>query len=100
MNLVSDQAKSFIGRLAAVDSFDCPTVEEALRDPWLANTPSDIAPSLRQNWSPRAKWRSAVTRVRAANRFAAAAAASWSSSHSSCEWHEEQEQEQEQEKVM
>ena len=96
-NPVYDQAKFFIRHLATLDPLHHPTAEEALRDPWLASTPShaDIAPTLRQNWSPRAKWRSAVTRVRAADRFAAAAAASWSSMQSSGEWHEEQEQEQE-----
>jgi len=93
-NLVSDQARSFIRRLAALNPLHRPTTDEALHNPWLAttNTPShvDIAPTLRQNWNPRAKWRSAVTRVRAANRFAAA---SWSSTQSSGKWHEEQEEE-------
>ena len=40
-----------------------------------------------------AEWRSAVARVRAANRFAAAAA-SLSSMQNSGEWHEEQEEEE------
>ena len=88
-NLVSNQAKSFIRRLAALDQLHFPTADEALCDPWLANTPShvDITPTLRQNWSPRAKWCSVGTRVRATNRFAAAATTSRSSTQSSGEWH-------------
>ena len=95
-NPVSDKAESFIQRLAALDPLHRPTADEALCDPWLANTPShvDLSPTLRQNWSPRPKWRVAVTRARAANRFAAAD--SRSSAQSSGEWHEEQGQENEQ----
>ena len=51
---------------------------------------ADLSPTLRQNWSPRAKWHSALTGIRAANRFsyfaAAAAAASRSSTQSSGGW--------------
>ena len=85
---------SFIRRLAAVDPLHRPSADEALRDPWLANTPShvDLSPTLRQNRSLRTKWRSAVTRIKAANRFAAAE--SRSSAQSSGEWHEEQEEEE------
>jgi len=46
-------------------------------------------PTLRQNWSPREKWHSALTGIRAANRFsyfAAAAAASRTSTQSSGGW--------------
>ena len=49
----------------------------------------DLSPTLRQNWSPRAKWHSALTGIRAANRFsyfAAAAAASRTSTQSSGGW--------------
>ena len=71
--------------------FMTPTANEALRDPWLAttNTPSpvDLSLALRQNWSPRAKWCSAVIHVEAANRFAAAA--SRLSTQSSGKLHEE-----------
>ena len=76
-----------------------PTAQEALHDPWLTpipigtDTPShvDLSPTLRQNWSPRAKWHSALTGIRAANRFsyfaaAAAAAASRTSTQSSGGW--------------
>ena len=31
--------------------------------------PTSISPTLRQNWNPRAKWHSALTGIRAANRF-------------------------------
>ena len=47
----------------------------------------DLSPTLRQNWSPRAKWHSALTGIRAANRFSYfAAAASRSSTQSSGGW--------------
>ena len=94
---VSEQAKSFIRRLATVDLLHRPTAQEALHDPWLTpipigtDTPShvDLSTTLRQNWSPRAKWHSALTGIRAANRFsyfAAAAAASRTSTQSSGGW--------------
>ena len=93
---ISDQAKSFIRRLAALDPHLRPTAQEALRDPWLTpttDTPShvDLSPTLRQNWSPRAKWHNALTGIRAANRFshfgaAAAAAGSRTSTQSSGGW--------------
>jgi len=53
-NLVSDHAKSFIRRLVALDPLHRPSADEALRGPWLANTPShvDLSPTLKQNWSP------------------------------------------------
>jgi len=75
-----------------------PTAQEAFHDPWLTpipttgtDTPShvDLSPTLRQNWSPRAKWHSALTGIRAANRFsyfAATAAASRTSTQSSGGW--------------
>ena len=94
-NLVSEQAKSFIRRLATVDPLHRPTAQEALHDPWLTPIPTtgtdmpshvDLSPTLRQNRSPRAKWHSALSGIRAANRFsyfAAAAAASRTSTQSS-----------------
>ena len=91
---VSDQAKSFIRRLAALDPFHRPTAQEALCDPWLAintDTPShvDLFPTLRQNWSPGAKWHSALTCIRAANiSYLAAAAESRSSTQSSGGWND------------
>ena len=92
-NPVSEQAKSFIRCLATVHLLHRPTAQEAL--PWLtpilitADMPShaDLSPTLRQNWSPRAKWHSALTGIRAANRFSYfAAAASRSSTQSSGGW--------------
>ena len=71
-----DQAESFIRRLAALYSLHC-RAQEALRDPWFAPTdaPShvDLSPTLRQNWSPRAK-RIVLTGVWVTNRFATFAA--------------------------
>ena len=50
---VSDQAKSFIRHLAAVDPLHRPTAQEALRDPWLTSLTTafhvDLSPTLRQN---------------------------------------------------
>jgi len=59
---VSDQAKSFIRRLAAVNPLHRPTAQEALRDPWLTSPTTatafyaDLSPTLRQNWNPRVLW--------------------------------------------
>ena len=62
--------------------------QEVLHDPWLTRTTTttdtspdvDPSPTLRHNWSPSVNWHSALTGIKAANRFsyfsAAAAAAS------------------------
>jgi len=71
-----DQAESFIRRLAALDPLHH-RPQEALCDPWFTPTdaPShvDLSPTLRQNWSPRAK-RIVLTGVWATNRFTTFAA--------------------------
>jgi len=94
-NPVSDQAKSSIRRLVALDPLHRPIAQEALCDPWLAtttDTPShvDLSPTLAQSWSTRAKQHSALTSIRAADRFSyfSAAAASRSSTQSSGGWND------------
>lgn len=77
-NKISDQAKDFIRRLTALDPNDRPTAQEALKDPWLtAEVPvvpegeeeHDLRIGLREHFSARGKWKSAVHSVRAAHRF-------------------------------
>ncbi|KAL9709429.1 Calmodulin-dependent protein kinase cmk2 [Leucoagaricus gongylophorus] len=74
-NKVSEQAKTFIRRLATVDPSHRPTAQEALQDPWLtrelplAVDEVDLAVTFRENFNPKAKWRSAFTGIKAANRF-------------------------------
>ena len=78
-NLVSGQAKSFIRCLAAPDPLHCPTTHDTT-----AAAAVDFSLILRQNWSPRVKWRSALNGIRATNRFGYfAAAASWSNTQNS-----------------
>jgi len=45
-NPLSDQAISFIRRLAALDPLHRPTADEVLRDPWLATTAADTPSNL------------------------------------------------------
>ena len=97
LNLISDEAKSFIRRLAALDLLHCPTqgfyVTLAYPHPhhhhhYRHTTPRRPLPR-RHNWSPRAKWHSALTDIRATNKFSyftATAAASHSSTQSSGGW--------------
>jgi len=72
LNLISDEAKSFIRRLAALDLFHCPTqrfnVTLAYPHPHHHHHYRHITPRLplprRHNWSPRARWHSALTDIR------------------------------------
>ena len=97
LNFISDEAKSFIWRLAALDLLHCPTqrLYVTLAYPhsnhhhhYRHTTPRRPLPR-RHNLSPRAKWHSALTDIRAANKFSyftATAAASRSSTQSSGGW--------------
>ncbi|CAG7852401.1 Calcium/calmodulin-dependent protein kinase Short=CMPK [Serendipita indica DSM 11827] len=83
---ISQEAKSFILSLLRLDPADRPTVQEALKDPWLSaevSTDHDLSAALRENFSPRAKWRSAIDAVRAAGRLSALANAHRNSGSSS-----------------
>ncbi|KAF9451476.1 Pkinase-domain-containing protein, partial [Macrolepiota fuliginosa MF-IS2] len=90
---ISDQAKDFIRRLAAADPNDRPTAAEALKDPWLVGeAPAaaegqeyDLRVGLREHFDARGKWRSAISGLRAAHRFA-----SRSSTKSSGGWMEDE----------
>ena len=92
LNLISGEAKSFIRRLAVLDLLHCPTqrfyVTLAYPPPhhnyhYRLTTPRRPLPR-RHNWSPRAKWHSALTDIRAANNFSYfTATASRSSTQSS-----------------
>jgi len=77
LNLTSGEPMSFIRRLAALDLLHCPTqmfyVTLAYPHPhhhhhYRPTTPRRPLPR-RHNWSPRAKWHSALTDIRAANNF-------------------------------
>ena len=92
-NLISDEAKSFVRRLAALNLLHCRTqrfyVTLSYPHPTITTTTTPRRPlPRRHNWS-RAKWYSALTGIRAANNlsyFAATAAASGSSTQSSDGW--------------
>ncbi|KAJ3576807.1 hypothetical protein NP233_g186 [Leucocoprinus birnbaumii] len=93
---VSEEAKVFIRRLAAIDPDDRPTAQEALRDPWLSRETGladeeapDLSLNLKENFDPKAKWRSVLTGVKAANRFGGIL--SRTSTSSSGGWKEDEE---------
>jgi serine/threonine protein kinase len=66
-------AKSFIRALLNSDPARRPTAEQALAHAWLtsfaAPTEHDLS-GLRENFDPRARWRSAISTARALSRFA------------------------------
>lgn len=73
---VSEEAKAFIRRLAAIDPNDRPTAQEALRDPWLTRETGpadeeeiDLIHGLREHFDAKTKWRSVLTGIKAVNRF-------------------------------
>ncbi|TFK24578.1 Pkinase-domain-containing protein [Coprinopsis marcescibilis] len=76
---VSDEAKSFIKGLLNPNPQERPTAGQALVDPWLTtHTPStahDLSSGLRDNFNPRARWRSAIASARALNKFGTIAGA-------------------------
>jgi calcium/calmodulin-dependent protein kinase I len=68
-------AKNFIHELLKADPSERPTVQAALQHPWLtaaASKEHDLS-GLRENFSPRAKWKNAIDAVRAAGRLSALA---------------------------
>jgi calcium/calmodulin-dependent protein kinase I len=78
-SVVSDvsSAKNFILELLNRNPSQRPTAQAALQHPWLtgdASTEHDLS-GLRENFSPRAKWKSAIDAVRAAGRINALAQA-------------------------
>lgn len=70
---VSDKAKNFIRALLNPDPIKRPTAAEASADPWLttfeASTEHDLGVGLRDNFDPKARWRSAIASARALNRL-------------------------------
>ena len=68
-------AKQFILELLKSDPSERPTAQDALKNPWLvveADKERDLS-GLRENFSPRAKWKNAIDAVRAAGRISALA---------------------------
>ena len=70
---VSDEAKSFIKALLTPDPSKRPTASQALEIRWLTSyspsTAHDLSTGLRDNFNPRARWRSAIASARAISRF-------------------------------
>jgi len=70
---VSTQAKDFIRSLLNPDPTLRKTAEQARADPWLTthepSTEHDLAVGLRENFDPRARWRTAIAGARALNRL-------------------------------
>ncbi|KAG8933014.1 hypothetical protein FRC03_008634 [Tulasnella sp. 419] len=70
---VSDEAKGFVKTLLNVDPANRPTADQALKEHWLTthnpSTEHDLSEGLKANFNPRARWQSAITKIRAANRL-------------------------------
>ncbi|EJD50102.1 Pkinase-domain-containing protein [Auricularia subglabra TFB-10046 SS5] len=70
---VNPKGKDFIRSLLQVDPAKRPSASEALADAWLTtHEPAndvDLAAGLRENFNPRARWRAAITTVRALGRL-------------------------------
>ncbi|KAF7323646.1 Protein kinase domain-containing protein [Mycena kentingensis (nom. inval.)] len=70
---VSDEGKAFVKRLLNPNAKERPTADEALADTWLTtHEPSsehDLSVGLRENFDPRARWRSAIAGARALSRL-------------------------------
>ncbi|RXW23553.1 hypothetical protein EST38_g2303 [Candolleomyces aberdarensis] len=70
---VSQQGKDFIRSLLVANPQDRPTAAQALQDSWLttysASEAHDLSAGLRENFDPRARWRSAIASARAIGRF-------------------------------
>ncbi|KAI0041377.1 Pkinase-domain-containing protein, partial [Auriscalpium vulgare] len=86
---VSDEAKSFIRALLSADPADRPTAADALAHPWLtthdASTEHDLS-GLREHFDPKARWRSAISSVRALSRFSSGLSAKRAGTSSSGGW--------------
>ncbi|KAK7052524.1 kinase domain-containing protein [Favolaschia claudopus] len=69
---VSEEAKAFIRRLLSLDPNERPTAGAALNDPWLTthepSTEHDLV-GLRENFDPRARWKTAIAGVRMLGRL-------------------------------
>lgn len=71
-NLSLHTAKDFVRRLLTLDPNKRPTASEALQDKWLAvQSPSDVdlLETVRENFQPGQKLRTAVGVIKAINRF-------------------------------
>ncbi|KZV75221.1 Pkinase-domain-containing protein [Peniophora sp. CONT] len=67
---VSSEAKAFIRALLSPDPTLRPTASEALKHPWLASGGTDTQlDGLRDNFNPRARWKKAISGVRAMGRM-------------------------------
>jgi len=70
---ISQEAKDFILLLLKTDPEERPTADQAILSHWLTthapSTEHDISVGLRDNFSPRKKWQSAVYKLRAASRL-------------------------------
>ncbi|KDQ51352.1 hypothetical protein JAAARDRAFT_41197 [Jaapia argillacea MUCL 33604] len=70
---VSADAKDFIKKLLNPDPKERPTAAEALKHPWLTAglvPPTHDLPGLRDNFDPKAKWRTAIRGALAVGRLA------------------------------
>ncbi|KAF7303628.1 Protein kinase domain-containing protein [Mycena indigotica] len=65
--------KAFVKRLLNPNPSERPTAAEALNDTWLTthdpSTEHDLGAGLRENFDPRARWRSAIASARALSRL-------------------------------
>ncbi|KAL7413588.1 kinase-like domain-containing protein [Mrakia frigida] len=70
----SAESKEFIKLLLQTDPSKRPTADEAAKHSWLQleADDNDIGEGLRENFSPRARWKSAFRKVAASGRFAQA----------------------------
>jgi len=70
---VSQEAKNFVLTLIKPDPAERPTAHQALELPWLTTSSIpdsvDLSSSIRENWNPRRKWRSAINAVQMAGRL-------------------------------
>ncbi|KAF6752059.1 CAMK/CAMK1 protein kinase [Ephemerocybe angulata] len=70
---VSKEAKDFIRSLLTPNPQERPTASEALNSAWLTTHPAseahDLSAGLRENFDPRARWRTAIAGARAIGRF-------------------------------
>ncbi|KAF8995951.1 kinase-like domain-containing protein [Cyathus striatus] len=87
---VSIEAKNFIKSLLNPDSKERPTAAQALKDPWLTthlpSTEHDLSTGLRENFDPRARWRSAIASARAITRLGSFASRTSTKSSTSGGW--------------
>jgi calcium/calmodulin-dependent protein kinase I len=90
---ISDAAKDFVRALLVADPARRPTAADALQHAWLtgtARTDHDLA-GLREHFDPRARWASAISAVRAADRLRRPKSTSSVSTASSGGWGDDDE---------